>query len=306
MQINDILSFLDQEGTFYTFIGSSNAVVNSFCPLKDLRPESMTWVRSIDRDICYRLNQIPSILAFCDVNQSDGLIFQCNAILVENPHRTFFRVLMRFFYHDEPHQIAGSAVIESDDIGKSLSCGHFSFIGKDVRIGDDCYIGNNVTIEGKVTIGDRVRIDSGCRIGVSGFGHYINEDGTITGIPHLGGVQIGSDTRIGANSVVAAGTLGPTILGDFVMVDGLCYIAHNASVGNRVFVTGGSGVAGSAVIEDDVWISPRCVINSSTTVGRGAFIAMGSIVTKDVPPDQYVCGAPAVAHGPVRHNKYKI
>lgn len=306
MQIHEILAFLDQKGVNYTFQGDADVAILSFCPLLDLHPEAMTWVRAMDGEICERLNRAPSVLAFCDVGQCENLPLTGNVILVDNPHRVFFEVLIHFFYHPEPPRIAETAVIESKNVGRNLVSGHHTFVGNDVVLGDDCVLGNNVSIEGKVRIGDRVHIDSGCRIGVCGFGHFINEDGTNTRIPHLGSVVIGSDTKIGANSVVAAGTLGPTGIGSFVLIDGLCYVAHNARVGDRVFVAGGSGIAGSAVVEDDVWISPRCVVNSGATVGSGTFIAMGSIVTTDVPSGQYASGSPAVVRGPVRKNKYKI
>lgn len=47
------------------------------------------------------------------------------------------------------------------------------------------------------------------------------------------------------------------------------------------------------VIEDDVWVAASCVILPGVTLGRGCVIAAGSVVTKSVPPEAIVVGAPA-------------
>lgn len=47
------------------------------------------------------------------------------------------------------------------------------------------------------------------------------------------------------------------------------------------------------VIEDHVWIGTRVTILKGVTVGKGSIIAAGSVVTKSVPANSIVAGAPA-------------
>lgn len=48
------------------------------------------------------------------------------------------------------------------------------------------------------------------------------------------------------------------------------------------------------VIEDDVWIGSHAILIEHTgRIGRGALVASGSVVTREVPPDVVVGGAPA-------------
>lgn len=48
------------------------------------------------------------------------------------------------------------------------------------------------------------------------------------------------------------------------------------------------------VIEDGAWLMLCAVVLPGVTIGRGSVVASGSVVTKDVPPNSYVEGNPAV------------
>lgn len=52
-------------------------------------------------------------------------------------------------------------------------------------------------------------------------------------------------------------------------------------------------VAKPIVIEDNVWIGENSVIQMGVNVGRGSIIAANTVVTKDVPANSIVAGAPA-------------
>lgn len=47
------------------------------------------------------------------------------------------------------------------------------------------------------------------------------------------------------------------------------------------------------VVEDDVWIGGNVVINQGVRIGARSVVAASSVVTRDVPPDTLVAGAPA-------------
>lgn len=48
------------------------------------------------------------------------------------------------------------------------------------------------------------------------------------------------------------------------------------------------------VIERNVWIAAGVTIIGGVTVGENSVIAAGSVVTKDVPPNKFVGGNPAL------------
>ena len=50
-------------------------------------------------------------------------------------------------------------------------------------------------------------------------------------------------------------------------------------------------------IEDGAWIGARAIILKGVTIGRGAVIGAGTVVTRSVPPDSLVHGAPPVVTG---------
>lgn len=47
------------------------------------------------------------------------------------------------------------------------------------------------------------------------------------------------------------------------------------------------------IIEDNVWIGAKATILGGNTVESGSVVGAGSVVTKNVPSDSIVVGAPA-------------
>lgn len=216
----------------------------------------------------------------------------------------FFKILQEFFAPQiQKHRIAELAVIETNNLGCNVNVGNFTYIGSDVVIGNNVFIEHNVTITGDVVIGNNTHIESGVVIGLCGFGHFKETDGISIRVPHLGGVVIGTDCYIGANSTIARGTLSNTIIGNNVKIDAQCHIAHNVEIGNRVMMTGGVMIGGSTIIKDDVWIGPNSTLNNSLIINENSFIGVGSVVTKNVSKGKSVFGVPARA---IKDNKPNV
>lgn len=302
MFIEEIVEYLCSIGTDAIVYGNKDFKIETFCSIKDIKPNAITFIRDIASINLDKIITQKNVLVICERKIEADFTQIC----VKNPHRTFFKIIEKFFYRRKYLNVPEKAVIQTESIGENLMVGPFSFIDEEVMIGSNCIIGDNVTIEGKVRIGNDVIIESGARIGTWGFGHYLNDDGTNSMIPHLGGVIIGDHSFVGANTIISRGTLSDTIIGENVLIDGLCYIAHNAKIGDRVMIAGGAGVAGSAVIGADSWISPRCVINAGTSIGTNCFIGINGIVTKDIPDNQYATGIPAKVIKENNDKKYKI
>jgi len=144
-----------------------------------------------------------------------------------------------------------------------------------------------------VTVGERSILHPGVVVGADGFGNAISAEGWIK-VPQLGGVCIGADVEIGANSTVDCGAIDDTVIEDGVRIDNLCMIAHNVRVGEHTAIAAMTGISGSTTIGkrcmfagqtgvvghisicDDVVVSGKAVVSKSITepgVYAGSFMA---------------------------------
>ena len=217
-------------------------------------------------------------------------------LYAENAHRTYFRILAHFFSDEDPENrgsgIASTAIVESVNIGDNVYIGHHTYIGKDVVVGNHVQILNNVSIQGKVRVGDNTVIESGVSIGTCGYGHYTDENGHPVCVPHLGGVCIGANVKIGANCVIARGCLADTVIEDYAKIDALSHIAHNVYVKSGAMIVNAL-VCGSATIGENTWLAPGTVVRNQVTVGHDSLLGLGTIAAKDIPPGKLAVGVPA-------------
>lgn len=145
------------------------------------------------------------------------------------------------------------------------------------------------TEEPMVAKSTTVKIGENTSIGHAGFG-WTKLRGMWVRFPHIGGVQIGPFTTIGANTTICRGTLSDTIIGSDCHIDDHVHIAHGVVLGNHVIVVANAMIAGSVVVEDDVWIGPSASIMQGVHIGKGATIGMGAIVLRDVAPGETIVG----------------
>jgi hypothetical protein len=53
------------------------------------------------------------------------------------------------------------------------------------------------------------------------------------------------------------------------------------------------GTTGRVTLEDNVWIADGAMVAKGVTVGENSIVGARSVVTRDVPPNSVVAGAPA-------------
>jgi UDP-3-O-[3-hydroxymyristoyl] glucosamine N-acyltransferase len=143
---------------------------------------------------------------------------------------------------------AGAVIEEGAEIGDDTDIGPGCVIGANSHIGAAGLLHARVTVGAGVQIGQRVVIQSGAVLGSDGFGYAPNADRHWVKIPQVGGVVIGDDVEIGANTVIDQGTMSPTRIGHGVKLDNLIQVAHNVEIGDHTAIAGCVGIAGSAKI----------------------------------------------------------
>ena len=152
-----------------------------------------------------------------------------------------------------------------------------------VTVGPHAYVARGAYI-GRGTV-----IQAGAVIGVAGFGFLDSGEA----MPHEAGVLIGADCFIGANTVIAAGVLHPTEIGDGCKLDSHVQIAHNVRLGARSRIASQSGIAGSTVVGEGFRMGGAASVSGHLRIGRGVSVAAKAGVTKDVPDNAVVAGFPA-------------
>jgi UDP-3-O-[3-hydroxymyristoyl] glucosamine N-acyltransferase len=238
----------------------------------------------------------------------------CPLILAQNVDKAFMMAAMMFAPKPpefKPGVHPTAVVAATVALGNGASIGPYCIVEDGAKIGDrtvlcaSCYVGHGssvgadgrlypfVSIREHVRIGDRAIIHNGVVIGSDGFGYY--KDGEAwKKIPQTGTVEIGDDVEIGANTTVDRARFGKTVIGNGVKIDNLVQIAHNVRVGDNTAMAAQVGIAGSTVVGRNVQLGGQVGVTGHISIGDNAVISAKAGVTKNVPPDLYMFGYPAV------------
>lgn len=191
-------------------------------------------------------------------------------------------------------QIGANAVVgDRSVIGENVFLGPGTVVGPDCTIGDECRLIANVTLARKVIMGVRSILHPGVVIGADGFGNAMTPEGWVK-VPQLGGVRIGDDVEIGANSTVDCGALDDTVIEDGVRIDNLCMIAHNVRIGAHTALAAMVGIAGSTTIGERCLFAGKAGAVGHITVCDDVIVAARTFLSKDVvTPGTYAASFPA-------------
>ena len=295
MIVKDILEYLDSLKIEYKYWGDRDMRIDTYCSIDNLKENAITWVRYIEDVNAESFEEKGNVLLFAELGNEKEFSF--DVIYVPHVHTVFFQVVDCFFYDKNPNNLAPkiepSATVLAPNIGKNIYVGHHTYIGDEVEIGNNVKIFNNVTIQGKVSIGDNCVIDSQTVIGATGFGHYDNIEGKRKTAPHLGGVVIGENVEIGSNTCIARGCLDNTVIEDGVMIDSMCFIAHNVIIRKNSMIIAGTCIGGSTTIGENTWLGINSTVSDQIIVGDNTYVGMGTLVNKAMQPGKVLVGVPA-------------
>jgi UDP-3-O-[3-hydroxymyristoyl] glucosamine N-acyltransferase len=185
----------------------------------------------------------------------------------------------------------GVAIGAGAQIGRGTRIGANTVIGPGVAIGRDCEISSNVSI-GFALIGDKVRILAGAAIGEAGFGATVGPTGLVD-IPQLGRVILQDGVSVGANSCVDRGAFEDTVLGENTKIDNQVQIGHNTRVGRNCVMAAHTGISGSVTIGDGAQFGGRAGVADHLTIGDGARVGAAAGVMRGIPAGETWGGFPA-------------
>lgn len=246
------------------------------------------------------------------MTQDDLPFAKSAALVVKNPYLTYARMAQILDTTPQPAQnIAPSAVIDATaKLGNNVSIGANAVIESGVELGDNviigagCFVGKNskigagsrlwanVTIYHEIQIGQNCLIQSGTVVGADGFG-YANDRGNWVKIPQIGRVIIGDRVEIGACTTIDRGALDDTVIGNGVIIDNQCQIAHNVVIGDNTAVAGGVIMAGSLKIGRYCMIGGASVINGHMEIcDKVTVTGMGMVMRPITEPGVYSSGIP--------------
>ncbi len=290
-------------------IGDADIQVVGIAPLNDADASHITFLSNPKfRGQAAQTHAAALILSAAD-DEIVAADYNGARIITANPYAYFARAAQFFaalHAHVAPAGIHPSAFVDPGArVAASASIGPFvtveagavieegcvvdagCFVGRNAYLGANTHFYPRVSFLADCRIGARGIIHSGAVIGADGFG-FANEGGVYIKIPQTGGVRIGDDVEIGANTSIDRGALADTVLEDGVKLDNQIQIGHNCHIGAHTAMAGCVGVAGSAIIGKYCTFGGAAMVLGHLTIADHVHISSGSMVSRSIrEPGQY-------------------
>ena len=247
------------------------------------------------------------VLRADDANGHSG-----NSLIARDPYVAFAKIAALFenitaaspgihpsaVVHEHARVAAGASVGPLCVIEAGAIIEDGAVLGPHCVIGERCVVSAQsrlvarVTLVRDVRLGHRVLVHPGAVIGADGFGLAFERDHWIK-VPQLGGVRIGDDCEIGANTTIDRGAIEDTVLEEDVRLDNQIQIAHNVTIGAHTAMAGCAAVAGSAKIGRYCLIGGGAGILGHLRIADRVTITARALVTHSIQAaGEYSSGVP--------------
>lgn len=278
-------------------LGDGSLKINGVSSLDEPKEGTITFVLESNKILAAESSPASAVIVPKEISSC-----RKTAIKVDHPRLAMAKILEVFAPKEEPFE----GTDKNAFIGKNVSLGRnvkiypFVYIGENSRVGDNTIIYPNTTLYPRTVIGNNCIIHAGCVIGVDGFG-FVPVDGKFIKIPQIGNVIIEDDVELYANTCVARGTIGSTIIKIGTKVDNLNHFAHNVQIGRHCAMAVMNAFGGSTSIGDRVQMSGQCALVPHVHVGDDSMVMGRTVITKNFPAKSILLGYPAQDH--LKENK---
>ena len=288
--------------------GDATTMVAGVATLARATPDTLTFLANPR----YRGQLADTRAGIVVMREADAAGHAGTALLAADPYSAFARAAALFEQREAaaPGIHPQAAVDPAARIDPGASIGPFASIGArsvveagavvgpGCVIGEDCVVGAGselvarVTLVRRVRLGRRVLIHPGAVLGADGFGLAM-EGGHWIKVPQLGGVLVGDDCEIGANTCIDRGAIEDTLLEDDVRLDNQIQVGHNVHIGAHTAIAGCAAIAGSARIGRYCLIGGAAGVLGHLELCDRVVVTAMSLVTHSIrEPGEYSSGTP--------------
>jgi UDP-3-O-[3-hydroxymyristoyl] glucosamine N-acyltransferase len=261
------------------------------------------------------------------LREADADGFAGTALVAPDPYAAFAKLSALFEVrparapgvHPSADIHPSASIDPSASIAAHVSVGANSRIGANARVGagsvvgEDCVVGDHselvarVVLVRRVRLGARVLVHPGAVLGADGFGIALERppggEAHWVKVPQLGGVLVGDDCEIGANTAIDRGALDDTVLEHDVRLDNQIQVGHNVRIGAHTAIAGCTAIAGSARIGRYCLIGGAVGIAGHIDICDRVTITAMSLVTASIrEPGEYSSGMPLMDSRAWRRN----
>jgi len=264
-----------------TLHGSPETVISGLAPLASAGSGQLCFLSHPKY-----VSQLDSSQAACVIvshSHAASAMSRGCCLVVDNPYLYWARLTQLWRQHvlpDEPcAAIHPTAVVSQTAIvDPSARIGPLCVVEEGAVVGAGTWLKSGVTVGAGCVIGDNCILHAGVVIGADGFG-FAQDQGQWVKIEQFGGVVIGNNVEIGANTCVDRGAIEDTVLEDGVKLDNLIQIGHNVHIGKHTAMAGCVGVAGSARIGAFCTVGGGAVILGHLELADHVHVSAASVVT---------------------------
>jgi UDP-3-O-[3-hydroxymyristoyl] glucosamine N-acyltransferase len=289
-------------------LGDGDHLIERIGPLESATPETVTFLSQPRLKARLADTQAGAVIVRPDgveMLRTRGVA----AIVVPDPYLAFAR-LTRWWVarmrqasppgvHPSAYVAPGAHLHPTVSVGPMAVVEAYAMLGEGAVVGAQAFVGEGAEIGPATRLAARSCFGQGCRIGARGIVHggavigadgfgFAPTEGRWEKIEQLGGVRIGDDVEIGANTCVDRGALDDTVIEDGVKLDNLIQIAHNVHIGAHTAMAGCVGVAGSARIGRHCTFGGAAMILGHLEIADHVHISAASVVMSSITkPGQY-------------------
>lgn len=278
--------------------GDPGRVVDRVATLARADDRALTFLANAS----YRTQLAETRAAAVILSQADAASCPVAALVTRDPYVTYARIAAELHpaapvepgVHPSAVIGLGATVPASCEVGPGVVVGRGVVLGERVVLGPRTVVADRVVIGADtrvmagvnvcadVRIGMRCVLHPGVVLGSDGFGFAREREGSYLKVPQLGGVLVGDDVEIGANTTIDRGAIDDTVIGSGVKLDNQIQVGHNVHIGEHTVIAAQVGISGSTTIGARCTIGGQAGFAGHIVVADDVIIGGGTSVTGSI------------------------